>query len=492
MARDPTTLASFAERARAVPARGIRFDQLGVGLLFVAIAASAALMPAQNDTFWHLRAGRELWQTGRVPMIESYSHTAAGRPWPNHEWLWQALTYPLWLVGGFPLLTAVAAAITTAAWGLVYRLMRGGPKLRFAVLAAVVPLASIVWALRPQLVTMLMLAALLALLCARRLAPVPLLFLLWANFHGAVALGGAVLVAVTALAFVVDPKSGLRHLAACVASAAATLVTPMGLGLLRFVRESIGRSTSVRIAEWRPVAPLSLVGVYLAVIVLALAALLVTRRQRLTSWSDRVLLVASLLLLPLALRYVRNVPAFLVAAAPLATRLLAVASPAAPPPVSPDHPRLNLALFAGLTAGLVAMVALCWSKPVERLGWRPVSAAAIAAVRACPGKLYNRYDEGGFLIWLAPERPVYIDSRQDPYPPELVAAHVEEEDAGLTPAQLGARGIRCAFLPPQAKSVETLGAGGWRELYRDEATVVLAERDPGAFTRGRDDRMQSR
>ena len=74
---------------------GISFADMAVGMLFVAFALRAALMPAQNDTFWHLRAGADIWRTGQVPRVDSYSFTAAGAPWPDHEWLWQAFVVRL-------------------------------------------------------------------------------------------------------------------------------------------------------------------------------------------------------------------------------------------------------------------------------------------------------------------------------------------------------------------------------------------------------------
>ena len=85
-----------------------------VALLFGAIAVAACLIPARADTYWHLRAGQEIRQTLRVPLDEHYSFTAAGRPWPNHEWLWQALSYGLYRAGGMPLLTAGGAASSWA------------------------------------------------------------------------------------------------------------------------------------------------------------------------------------------------------------------------------------------------------------------------------------------------------------------------------------------------------------------------------------------
>ena len=58
--------------------RGISFGTLAIAMLFVAFALSAALMPAQNDTFWHLRAGQEIWQTHAVPRLDHYSRARRG------------------------------------------------------------------------------------------------------------------------------------------------------------------------------------------------------------------------------------------------------------------------------------------------------------------------------------------------------------------------------------------------------------------------------
>src|SRR5689334_24065515 len=45
---------------RKIAETGIPFSRFRLGLLFVAIASTACLMPVQNDTWWHLREGRVL------------------------------------------------------------------------------------------------------------------------------------------------------------------------------------------------------------------------------------------------------------------------------------------------------------------------------------------------------------------------------------------------------------------------------------------------
>ena len=52
-----------------------------------------------------------------------------------------------------------------------------------------------------------------------------------------------------------------------------------------------------------------------------------------------------------------------------------------------------------------------------------MSPAAAAAIRQCHAPIYNGYNEGGILVWFVPGQPVFIDSRQDPYPVSLVQAH---------------------------------------------------------------------
>jgi hypothetical protein len=74
-------------------------------LLFVTLFALACLMPAQADTWWQLRAGEEIWKAGRVILVDQFSHTVNGQPWPDHEWLTQVLFFGLYAGGGMPLLT---------------------------------------------------------------------------------------------------------------------------------------------------------------------------------------------------------------------------------------------------------------------------------------------------------------------------------------------------------------------------------------------------
>ncbi len=218
--------------------RGLSFPKLAEGLLLGAVAVCALVMPATPDTYWHLRAGQEIWQTLHVPLADHYSYTADGRFWPNHEWLWQALSYALHRAGGFPLLVAGGAAIVTGAVALMFRLMVGSIADARAVDRVGLPLVSCAWALRPQLITQLMLMALLWLLARERYRWLPPLFRRMGQRarrrrDGGRRAGGITAVAlVRARAGAAADRRRARALAIVTPLCAlATLATPLGIRL---------------------------------------------------------------------------------------------------------------------------------------------------------------------------------------------------------------------------------------------------------------------
>ncbi len=472
---------------------GLPFRRLMNGLLFGAIVLTACLMPAQSDTYWHLRAGQDFWRTHAVPLVDSYSHTAAGAFWPNHEWLWQAVSFAVFHAGGFPLLTLAGAALVTLAFALVHRLMVGTAGTRFVLMALAMPLSASVWALRPQIASLALLALLLTLIVRERYLWLPPLFALWANVHGAVALGGVVLGAVAVAAVwkarrpdADDPGARARALKLVTAlpvCALATALTPLGFKLWSFIFESTGRSREIGIDEWQPAYPTKPLEIGFWLIALTFLALVINnnRRRARADWPTLALAAAALAILPLAARAGRNIAPFLLVVIPAASRLLGAsftfARKARPAAADVDRPRFNLAFLSAFVVIGVATVGTAWATSLPRLGWQPVSAGALAAVRACPGPLYNRYGEGGFLIWLTPERPVFLDSRQDPYPRGFVRDALAIEAAGDFAAMFARHGVRCAFLPASSPTLRRLQSAGWLTRFSDDRWTVLAAPD---------------
>src|SRR5690606_36535109 len=119
-------------------------------------------------------------------------------------------------------------------------------------------------------------------------------------------------------------------------------------------------------------------------------------------------------------------------------------------------------------------------RPWSGLQWEPMSREAIAAVRACAQPTFNTYNTGGYLLWFTPEREVFIDSRQDPYPLELLQCAIHAQHSGQYAGLFERFGFRSAVMERRLPLERALRADGWRERYRDASWVVLEAPRPDA------------
>jgi hypothetical protein len=471
--------------------------QLAVGMLFIMIGLRAALVPSQNDTFWHLRAGEDIWRTHRVPHVDTYSFTSGGWPWRDHEWLWQPVSYAFYKLGGMPGMTLFGGAIVVAAVVVGYRLMVGRASTRALLMVAWLPLLPSAWALRPQLVSLLAVPLLLTFLARERFWPIPLLFVIWANTHGAVALGGVLLGVATVVALgrwrirraPEDRRRALALAAVLPLSGLACLLTPLGLGMFEFLADSMGRIRAVHIEEWRSSFATGFVPICFWIAAIAFVGLVIRRRRALvdghasaSSWAAWVLTACTLAFLPLAIGAMRNIGPLVLIAVPAASHLLGAdfALPArrreGPRPApDPNIGIVNLGVLAAMVVAAIGLVARSYRADDRELGWHPIDERALAALRACDGPLYNHYDEGGYLLWFARDRKVFVDGRQDPYPLSHVLAALDVERGRAPYRPLFDRwGIRCVFLTVGSPTVPALDRDGWITRYRGETYTVLS------------------
>jgi len=450
------------------------FERLGTALLFLAIGVAACFSPAQNDTWWHLRAGGDIWASRAIDLRDHYSHTVNGGYWPNHEWLSQVVFFAVYRVGGMPLLTFLVAALIVGAWWLIWRVTPGGTTLRVILCALALIPSSLAWALRPQVFTLVMLAATSVLLVRRRYLLLPPLFLIWANLHGGVMLGFPLLAGGVAGRFVEERKWPLRLLAVIGLCVVATTITPLGASLWAEVPASLVRTRPYGISEWR--APGLIEPVFMPFWLLAGVLVVLTIRER--PWratsASSVMTWTALAMLPLALTSGRNVPPFVLLAVPAIAAMRGSYAPASRRASGGiEHPRLNAGIFAILFTAALATVSYAWISELPGLGWRPLPPQALEALAACPDRLYNRYDEGGYLIWFLPQRKVFVDSRQDPYPATLVHEQIRTEISGDYRELFEQHAIRCAFVAAGSPIAQRLAANGWEQEYVGRSWAVL-------------------
>jgi hypothetical protein len=445
-----------------------------VGVMLLIVFAAAACMSIQSDTWWQLRAGEWIIRTGHIWTVDPFSSTVQGAYWPNHEWASEVLFYACYALGGLPLLLLANAALVTLTWCGIYLLCDGTPRARALVLLAGATSHEVLWSVRPHIISLaLLVLALLLLRGHRRHWFYPPLLLAWANLHAGVAFGGVVLVAAGLVALLCNRASARHWLLIGAVAALATLANPLRFDLWLYVMRSFGDTTRSYLREWQPPSlqwPASY-PFFIMVAVWVVALLRVW--PRLKGHRDWTLLLLSVVFAILGFRSIRHTAFFTVAALPLITRALPAA--AAGSRCSTKRGTLHLALLLLLALGGALVVQRSWSQIADP----PLAPAAVAAVRDCDGRLFNTYDTGGPLIWMAPERGVFVDNRQDPYPADLLFRATIAEQQGDYRQLFQEYDIACALVSPSRPIYPALQRDPqWHEVYRDAGVAVL-RRDAG-------------
>jgi hypothetical protein len=381
-----------------------------------------ARVPNAIDLAYHVKAGQLMVAEHALPRTDVLAWTTAGRPWLDQNWAAQLVLYGIWRLGGFPLLTVVNALLAVAAWGLVTAACRrrtANPRLIAGAVLLGYATAVTTFSARPQMFSLLLFATELYLLEVARTRPrvalaIPLLMPLWANLHGAFAVGiGLLVIEVAAAAWRRDRPGILRYLLVTVASIAGLLVNPWGVRVLGYALSlPTNRGVSGMISEWAPTSVRHLPGIVLLLAVGVLVGALVRSPAPPQRVPEQLLRMA--LLGGLAFWAVRGVAWFGLA---LPVALCALAREHPPRPVAADRavPVLNGLMLAVLAVALVAA-----APPVQRtllhhrsnLVAAPVATADWLAANPQPGRMFNYQPWGSYLeLRLGPRTQVGFDSR---------------------------------------------------------------------------------
>jgi hypothetical protein len=437
------------------------------GVCLAALLLPIVTVPAWKpwngcSSLWlHAMVGRWIWQTGQVPDHTLYLWTAS-EPYVYHSWLAQLLFYGLTNVCAPPYLPYVVFAFTALLTLLPFALAlvawrRSGRLTSWMVVPFVLTLQGIRPRIetRPELFTGVFLCALLLVLVAwsgtpgqghggrvrRRdllaAAGVLVLFVVWANMHAAVVLGLLVL-AVTAACDLLQDRFGPRsRLLAVLAplALAAVCVNPYGLGYFQTYRR-VTSFTFAHIQEWAPIwqdppVPADVLLPVAGLAALALAAWLTNpgRRWAHLGW---LLLLGALFaearrnVLPFALTALMILAANAGALTPEALwrtlgRFTAGRSGAEVPPLPG---RLRWLFRVGLLAWLMleALYLLPNLHPGQVVTTIRLEEGVVRFLREqdLRGRVFNDYENAGYLQWCLQGRPLLYIDMMDAYPDEVM------------------------------------------------------------------------
>jgi hypothetical protein len=453
-------------RARIGLGLGALVPVLAPAALLAAVLAGIGTQIIVPDTWVALVSGREIAEHG-LPRVEHLTVIASGHSWVDQQWLAQLALYELQHVGGVGLMVATCIIAVVAAFAFAARVAHERGAAPVAILGFFV-FAFIAgpWGLqvRTQALALPLFSLVLWLLlrdpnALRRstLWVLPILCL-WANMHGSVALGAAMVALYGAQALFRDRRNrlaaGLMLLApACV------LASPYALNLPGYYRTMLlDPPYGHDITEWQRTTPSGVTAAFFLLAVVAVVLFVVKRRR--VSVLDWILLAVCLLT---ALSAIRLVPWFALTA-------LALLPPLASGRVSrPFHGPMATAFALVALGGIVAAAgwasARSYASPDDR---------ALPAVRAeAPeGRVFADLTLADWLLWNVPSLRgrIAFDGR-----PEILTrrqfkgvVRVERLSAGWRRELHGYR----LLVMPQPRH-HRLRLSGWSPVYADDNLVVL-------------------
>ncbi len=483
-----------------------------------------------SDLWWHLAAGRWIWQQQTWPRTDPFSFTRAGEPWHHHEWL-SDVVYEAWrrLFGGPASLVYWKWAVLLATFLLLWRLLArpaGGPTDEPATgspagepdagaraaawLAALFALATAAPFLdiRPHLWSLLGTVLLLRLTLGRDPARpswlLPPLFLVWANLHGGVAFGLLALTLIltvdAALAWRAGELRGFLRSRTPLLWAAcwlAALVNPYGLEVLTYpLRYALDADSPFRaLGEWLPPrvpgglrAPLYPA----AVAAFCLAGLCGFLVQRSRAERRRLLAGLALAGLTLAMSWTsrRFIPLFALCLALLTAPLLAWLTAALERGLLrrlAARPAARLLLPAAIV--LLSAAALSQyplgPRAFDLLTSResfPVETCNFLRANRLGGRIFALYNWGGYLqLCTGGQARVYVDGRADTVYDDATYRRYLQVHQARTGWERVVEESGAQFVLWRAEDVPVVKSlyesGRWRPIYEDAVSVLFARLD---------------
>jgi hypothetical protein len=481
-------------------------------IVFVAIFTMAVRVPADTDTWWHLRSGQYIVEGRVIPTTDPFSHTKEGQLWIDHGWLAQIFWYALFAVGGWAAVALGVAGLATIAFWFVWKQIEANVFVAALAMILGTIVSSVVWAARPQMISFL-LTAIVAYLLHRfkrhngRLWPMlPLIMLVWVNVHGGFAIGFMLTAAyvvgetVNNIAGHQDDRaigwSRLKHLLlVMVICLVVVVINPQTWRMWLYPFQTVGIS-ALRdfIQEWQsPNFHLIWVQPFILMLLLVIAAL--ARTQRRADWTDLALVAMWTIS---ALLAARNIAIFGVVVTPILARYADLAWTEQWPAwgynrvpfstveaVNPKSRVQNLKLRINwILLGLVMMAALVkiviplTSKANLTAEQNSLPYDAIEFIRAEQpvGPIFNSYNWGGYQIFkLWPTYPTYIDGRTDLYDDEFIRRYLNVMVAGDDWQQtLIDDGVNLIFVESGNVLAKFLRQdSAWTEIYRDDMAAIF-------------------
>lgn len=438
------------------------------------------------DLWWHLRAGKDMWEQKHILLTDTFSYTRAGQSWVNAFWIAELLFYLLYRIGGYILISGFVAFIGAITFYLVYRRLSGNPILNSFIIVLAALTAAPIWGPRPQILSFLF-VALLDLWLSRKQPSWLMLpfFALWANIHGGWIWGFLLLFAHIAGLIVQSfftPQDGILrrkealHLLGWTAGAAIAIgLNPNGFVLWHLPFQQV--TVSMQIQEWlspdfhRPDFHPILWMLFFLILSGPFA-------KKPLDW-PQIFKVLGFAYLTFVAQ--RNIALYAMTAAPLLSQWIGAAVESLQWKATRPERSLDARLKSSINAALIILSSLAvlgnlflTAQPARVDENYPVAAVEWVRTNQPQGRMFNSYNWGGYLTWNLPSHEVFIDGRADLYGSDLLQQWHDVVNANENAQEILADwDVSWVFLEPNWPVVTLLRQNDWQVLYNDESAIIL-------------------
>jgi hypothetical protein len=231
--------------------------------------------------------------------------------------------------------------------------------------------------------------------------------------------------------------------------------------------------------EWNSPSPKTFWGAIFSLGMLGVLVLLARAKKRV----DATDLVTLVLFLWSALTATRSVIWFAFVAAPVAAE--ALGSLLAPDDTE-EEPSFGGVMVVALLGMLAALVPVLRHRASTGFSYMATPIAAVEYLRTLgpesrPRRLFHDEGTGSYLLYVAPEQPVFIDPRFEFYP-EAQWRDVQRLNAGADEASLLAKyqvdGVLLRTATQQGLVDRVAADPAWRQVYRDDDAVLFLPAPP--------------
>lgn len=477
---------------RSLANRIMSFPVAQAALLSVLAVMSARSNLNDPDMWWHLKTGQIIASTHSIPTTDLLSYTSNHQASIPQEWLSQLSMYALFKLAGFPgvaVWLCVVGSLLFLTGYILCCVYTRNPKISFLGGLTIWMFSTIGFAPRPQMIGYLLLCLELLLIhLGRTRNPryffgLPFLFAIWVNCHASFLLGFIVAAVFLFTSFtpfhagllVSTPwAAGVRkhYLGVLGISALVLLCNPVGFKQVLYPIDTMWHQpiNLAQVQEWQPLRLVDTRGIGLMATLACIVLVVVVRKSELM-WEELLLLALGTWL---AVSHTRMVFVFGILAAPILCRVLSDLWDGYN--AERDRPLPNLVLIAG---SLVAVVLAFPSRAsiAQQLNRNnPVGAVAFMKANHLSGPMLNEYVYGGYLVWTAPEYPVFIDGRADVFEwAGVLGEFTQWETLQADPRQLLDKYHISFCLLARKSPMTTVMAlvPGWKLAYEDNDSVIF-------------------